>query len=258
MTPKNKREVSGMRVGPPPLEETPRFKPVVIPVAKENVFRDLEKYVKVVRDMGAIDVQVVRGKDIPQDVRVYYMCAFPTCRWLNTNSNCPTVRRFPWEEVTELVKGYDHAIVYKVVPPRQNVVSDVGPIKLDMYYTMGGGAAPDEKVLVHNIVRLRKLAEIERKLEQLTYYDGYYSAITVSSGPCLVSCCADTGRCTALEKGGFCKFANTKPTGNTLYIDYHALGRMLDWGEMQPTGNCAFPEDHEGWDYYNIGLTLIV
>ena len=138
-------------------------------------------------------------------------------------------------------------------------IPDVGKIDLDNYYTMGGGKPPDKVMLARNIIRLRILSEMERRVRAAAYYDGYMMAAPMGSGPCLVTKCADTGKCSALKPGGLCRCVDVQPVGSgCAYLDYFTLGRKLGWGELQIGSNCAFPEDlpdPEG--YYNIGLVLI-
>ena len=252
-------DVAGpIRVGPPTEEETPRFKPTLWPTPQEDLQKLLEKYRKLALDIGAADASIVATKDIPQDRRALYVtCLYPSCRWLNTNIHCPMVTKFPYEEMKEFVSDYEYAIAFKVLPPVMNNIPDVGPINLDMYYTLGGGPPPDKAMLARNIIRLRILSEMERRIRAVAYYDGYMMAAPMGSGPCLVAKCADRRICPALKQS-LCPFVDVQPNGQVAYIDYHSLGRKLGWGELQTGGNCAFPEDVPIPDtYFNIGLVLI-
>ena len=134
-------DVAGpIRVGPPRVEDMWRFPPVSWPTPREDLQKNLEKYRRLALDLGAVDVKSIHTKDIPQDLRAYFIgCVMPMCRWLNSNANCPTVTTFPFDHMRKFIAEYDFAIVYKVLPPVMNAVPDVGPIELDMYYTMGGG-----------------------------------------------------------------------------------------------------------------------
>ena len=248
------------RVGPPREKDTPRFQPAIWPVPPERFQENLEKYRKLALDLGAADAKVVPTKDIPQDIRTLYVgCLAPVCRWLNTNYFCPMAANFPFEDMKDFIADARYAIVFKVLPPVMDTVPDVGPFKLDRYYTAGGGEPPDKAMLARNIIRLRILSEMERRIRQVAYYDGYMTAAPVGSGPCLVAKCADIGKCQALEKGGMCRFMDVQPVGSGVaYIDYFTLGDRLGWGELQVGGNCAFPEDVPNpAGYYNIGLLLI-
>jgi len=253
-------DVAGpVKLGPPRMEDTPRFPPTTWPVPKEALQKNLEKYVKLALSLGAIEAKAIRTTEIPQDLRTLYVgCLNPSCRWLNSNMNCPMLITFPFDHMKKFVTEYEYAIVYKVVPPAMAVVPDVGKIDLDMYYTMGDGDAPDKAMLARNIIRLRILSEMTRRIRQAAYYNGYILAAPIGNGPCLVSKCADIRRCPALEKGSYCRFVDVSPVGCVVYIDYFTLGRKLGWGELQVGGNCAFPEDVPSPDgYYNIGLVLI-
>jgi hypothetical protein len=252
------------RVGPPEIGDTPRFRPTIWPVPAEKFHTNLQKYVDLALSLGASDARAIATKEIPMDRRSYYvLCLFPNCRWLNTNANCPMstmISSYPFEELKEWVtESFSYAIVFKVVPPKMDTAHDVGPINLNMYYTMGGGDPPDKTMLARNIIRTRILAEMLRRLRQAAFYDGYMMAAPISAAPCIVSHCSDTGKCPALEKGGLCRFVETTPMGSgAVYIDYHTLGRKLGWGELQVSGNCAFPENvPDPTAYYNIGLLLV-
>ncbi|MBI4286052.1 MAG: hypothetical protein HY670_09195 [Chloroflexi bacterium] len=254
-------DVAGpVRVAPAKMEETPRFEPATWPVPRHELSKNLAKYVGLALDMGAVDAKIVNTKDIPQDLRAYYVgCVIPSCRWLNSNANCPTVRTFSFEHMKKFISEYDLAVAYKVLPPKIEEVPDVGPIQLDMYYTMGGAPAPDKAMLARNIIRLRILLEMARRIRAEAYYDGYLMAAPLTSGPCLVAKCADIRRCPAIEKGGHCRFVDVQPNASgCAYVNFYALGKKLGWGELQVGGNCAFPEDTpDPASYYNIGLVLI-
>ena len=247
------------RVWPPREEKTIRYKPAIWPVPPQNLKKNLEKYRKLALNMGATDAKIVSTKDIPQDLRARYVgCLNPGCRWLNTNYHCPMVRVFPFEEMEEFFADYQYAIAFKVLPPVMDDSPDVGKIDLDIYYTLGGGEAPDKSMLARNIIRLRILSEMERRIRAAAYYDGYMMAAPIGSGPCLVTKCSDIGRCPVL-KGGICRSAEVQPVGSgCAFIDYFTLARRISWGEIQLGGNCAFPEDVPNPEqYYNIGLVLI-
>ncbi|HJX24021.1 MAG TPA: hypothetical protein VJ574_06450 [Candidatus Bathyarchaeia archaeon] len=254
-------DVSGpVRVAPPKVEDMPRFPPVTWPTPDELFQKNLEKYRQMALELGAADARIIPASDVPQDLRAYYVgCINPSCRWLNTNANCPVVRTFPFDQMKKFFGEYRFAVVFKVLPPVVEGVPDVGPVDLDMYYTMGGGPAPDRAMLARNIIRLRILSEMERRIRAEAYYDGYLMAAPMGSGPCLLTKCADIRRCPAAEKGGHCRFVDTQPNGaGCAYVNYHALGTKLGWGRLQVGGNCAFPDDVPvPNEYYNIGLILI-
>ena len=254
-------DVAGaVRRSPPREDDTPRFRPAMWPAAPEGFQQNLEKYRQLALSLGSVDARIISARDIPQDLRSLYIgCLSPSCRWLNTNAHCPMVTNFPFEEMQEFINDYHSAIVFKVVPPVIEKVPDMGPIEIDMYYTLGGGEPPDKAMLARNIIRLRILSEMERRIRQAAYYGGYMMAAPIGSGPCRVTKCAGIKKCPALEKSGYCMFKDVQPVGcGVAYIDYFTLGRQLGWGELQAGGNCAFPEEvpnPEG--YYNIGLVLI-
>ena len=254
-------DVAGpVRVGPPREEVTSRYKPALWAVPAEELEKNLEKYRQLAINLGAEDAKAISTKNIPQDLRSYYVgCLNPSCRWLNSNDHCPMVRTFPFEDMKEFIADYDYAIAFKFRPPVFDGIPDVGPINLNKFYTAGGGEPPDHVMLARNIIRLRILSEMIRRIHAVAYYDGYMMAAPISTGPCIVGRCADLGKCSALEKLGNCRFLDCEPVGSgVVYIDYHTLGRRLGWGELQVGGNCAFPEDVPNPDgYYNIGLVLI-
>ncbi|MFC1532457.1 hypothetical protein ACFL7M_03700 [Thermodesulfobacteriota bacterium] len=254
-------DVAGpIRVGPRVEEETPHYRPTLWDVPPEEYEENLEKLRQLAINLGASDAKIISPKLIPLDLRSLYVgCLNPTCRWLNSNDHCPMVRNFPLEDMQEFIADYDYAVVFKVPCPVIDDVPDVGPIKLDRYYSAGGAEKPDQAVLARNIIRLRILSEMVRKIHAVAYYQGYMMAAPISSGPCIVGRCADLGKCTALDKGGNCRFLDCEPVGSgVVYIDYHTLGRRLDWGELQVGGNCAFPEDvYNPDEYFNIGLVFI-
>ncbi len=260
-----KIEIPYARVGPPPKEQLERFPGIMVPVSTEKLGEELEKYRQLALDLGAGDAKIVLATDIPQALRIYYaFCLHPRCQWVNTNLMCPQKReKVKWEDAEEFMRSYHYAVVCKILPPSEKVVVDnrskVGPIKLDTFYTMGGGQAPDEETMVRNVIRLRMIAEIGRKVEQAAYYDGHFFAMAMGVGPCVVTWCSERGSCPGLEPGGFCLHVNSRASANAeFYIDYHLIGRKLGWGELQPGGNCTFPEAVPDFpSYYNILITMI-
>ena len=169
------------------------------------------------------------------------------------------VMNFPLETMKQWLNAYRYTIVYKVLPPKFDNVPDAGPINLDTYYTLGGQEPPDKAMLARNIIHLRIITEMDRRISATAFYMGYLHTARVSAGPCLVTKCADKGKCASLEQGGHCPFLDVEPCGQGVaYIDYNTLGRQLGWGAMQPDGNCSFPEDAPNpEEYYNIGITLV-
>ena len=249
------------RPWPPKWEELPKFPVGLWTPTEEQIQGILKKLVDLALSLGAVEATAIPTKEIPVDIRTLYVgCLFPDCRWQNTNMFCPMKLTLPFEEMEEMVKSdYDNAIVFKVLPPKFDSLPDVGEINLDAYYNLGGRPAPDKAMLARNIIRLRILDEITRRIRQVAYYDGCLSSIPLGNGPCIVSKCASWGTCSALKTGGVCRFRGVSPNSPIAYADYHTLARNLGWGQLQVRGNCAhFPEevpDPEG--YYNIGMVLV-
>lgn len=257
---KGKYNFSKWQVGLPQRNEVPHFEAKTWPVVDEKqVISDLDKYVKALKEMGAEDAQIIPAAQIPLDIRArYVMCQSPRCRWYENNYNCPNNIDISFAEAKQLFSEYKYGLVWKVLPPPEDVLPkrDEDIKKIQRYFPTEN-LSDDE--IWRDVLRLRNLENMGRKLEQIAYYDGYEFSFSVGAGPCLAAHCADVGHCVGLDKGGFCKFVNTKPTGTgCLFIDYHMLGRMHGWGELQPNGNCIFltdtPKDVE---YYNIGLALV-
>jgi predicted metal-binding protein len=253
-------DVAGpVKIAPTRLEDTPKFKPSIWPSSKEVLEKNLKKYIKLAMDLGAADAKAVRGKDVPLDLRALFVTCFnPNCRWLDSSANCPRHAFFPIEKIREYLSAYEFAVVYKVLSPNIEEAPDVGPIKLDKFYAAGEGEPPDTDMLARNIIRLRILQEMNRRIRQAVYYDGYMMTASIGDAPCVVTKCAKWGNCSALAKGGHCRFVDTSPSGPAAYVDYYKLARNLGWGELQLGGNCAFPEDvPEPDSYYNIGVVLV-
>jgi predicted metal-binding protein len=246
---------------PEKWEELPKFPVGLWPPSKDQLAKSGNELVQLALDLGATDARVISARDIPLDIRSLYVgCLYPNCRWLDTNMFCPLKTTYPFEEMQELVnENYDNALVFKVLPPKIDSLPDVGEIKLDPYYTAGGRPAPDRAMLVRNIVRLRILDEITRRLRQVAYYSGCICSIPMGNGPCIVSKCANKGLCEAKKSHGICPFRGCSPNSPIAYVDYHTLGRNLGWGQYQIGGNCSlFPEEVlDPENYYNIGLILL-
>ena len=253
-------DVAGpVKIAPTRLEDTPKFKPALWPPDKEYMQKNLNKYIKLALSLGAVDAKAVKGKDIPLDLRAQFVTCFnPNCRWLDSNANCPRHAFLPIEQIKEYLSAYEYTIIYKVVPPAINKIPDVGPLKLDKFYTAGEGEPPDPDMLARNIIRLRILLEMNRRIRQAVYYDGYIMAASIGNAPCMVAKCSQWGDCPALKHAGHCRFVDPSPGGPAAYIDFYKLSRNLGWGEMQIGGNCVFPEDvPDTENYFNIGIVMV-
>lgn len=258
-------DVSGsLKAGPKPVEEIPRF-PVTEDTGKWPITQnDLEKLGellrKVVFNLGAVDAKVLKSQDIPQDIRSLHInCTYPRCRWLNTNFHCPMNNKHPFEDMNAMISEYRYVLAYKVLPPEFNGVPDAGKIAPFHCYSAGGEKQHSDALMARNIIRLRILTEMGRRLRQVAFYNGALVTMSLGNGPCIVSKCADKGRCVALEPQVPCPHHDIFPCGPVTYIDYHKLARNLGWGPLQLGGNCKyFPEEVSNpKEYFNMGILLI-
>ena len=70
----------------------------------------LEKYVKMAKEMGALDVMVIKVSDIVTDPRTYLKCMYG-CEGWNNNWTCPSAPNAlkPWE-FEKILNRYSQAI----------------------------------------------------------------------------------------------------------------------------------------------------
>lgn len=255
------QDVSGpAKSWPDKYDELPKFPVGLWPPTDAQLKEITENLVKLAFDLGAADAKIISTKDIPQDIRsLYVSCLYPRCRWLNTNVFCPLKLTRQFEEMVEYSHDFKNALVFKAVPPEfGSMVPDVGKIDLDPYYVLGGAPPPDKAMLSRNIIRLRMLDEMTRRLRQVAFYSGCIESFYPGNGPCIVSKCSAKKACSALATGGICGVRDRMANGAVLYIDYYQLGQNLGWGQLQPGGNCSFPEDTpKPKEYYNIGILFL-
>ncbi|MBI2873804.1 MAG: hypothetical protein HYY09_01835, partial [Firmicutes bacterium] len=194
------------KIGPPPLEDTPHRKPVMLPVPPDKLIGNLEKYCRLAVERGADEAVIFPAKEIPQDIRVIYKCAVPQCPAYGLSRFCPPHWQTPFEEAKQIVQSYKYAIVYKI---RANAEDFTGPLGREyqrkwMAQVLTGGRL-SEKPSSKGGGRARFVGSISRAVESEAYYDGYYFAMAFSVGSCRRSLCGQFGDCTAITTG-VCRF----------------------------------------------------
>lgn len=173
--------------------------------------RDLEKYSGLAIKLGASDVKIISTNIIRIDERVRAKCIVPKCDWYGTNPNCPPY--VPdvnfWRET---IRKYQYGIIFKLDVPVKDLV--------------------DTKR--SNISRV-KIQKITSKLESEAFYDGYYFALGLGSGPCITTFCKGE-KCTVLTQGPPCKHAlRSRIAMEGIGIDVFSLAAELGW-DTYPIG----------------------
>jgi predicted metal-binding protein len=187
--------------------------------------KDLNRYRDIAVKLGASDAKIVTASMIKLDERVRAKCIAPKCNWYGTNVNCPPY--LPDVDFWRKTLGkYRHAILFKLEIPLKKLLN----AKTDRTYRL-------------------KVFEIASKVEAAAFYDGYYLALGLASGPCKPAFCPDES-CVALTLGVPCKYdLRSRPSMEGIGIDVFSLAFKMGW-DIYPLGKTCLPPFHPteiGW-----------
>ena len=198
---------------------------IVEKVPDNQLLSDLERYKEEAIRLGATDAKVIERKDIIIDERAYAKCLVPKCPFFGTNVNCPPYGLKP-EETRRIVERYRYGVLFTIQAPSDTFVGDFKVL------TQKG------EIQVHRM----KVYEIASKVESMAFYDGYYFALGLGSGPCKAAFCKDV-QCVALEPGKPCPFSlKARPSLEGMGMDAYGISTRMGW-DIYPCGASASPED---------------
>ncbi len=249
------------------MVETKRQEPRLAAAGdKKKSLGDLEKYCRIVTELGGVDVRVVTPHDIVQNIRPRLTCIFGHCPSLGTSYFCPPNWDFPWEYQKEILNSYQHIIIYRIPYEKENLACYTGPAgsnQLEGYIYQYKSNWTDEEVQYWldtmkkytapmSAVRAKNIGRI---IESTARKDGYYFAFTGFQGSCSQHKCTKFGAHCIFITGGICRFpCEVRPDGaGAMNIDFMRTNARMGWESW--TGGWSalpeyFPEDVEEYLYH--------
>jgi predicted metal-binding protein len=238
------------KIGLPEAKAMPRRHLSRIPCGYEDMKKHLEKYVALVKELGADDARVVNVRDIPQDPRILMKCSSPKCPGYGTSGSCPPYYTGDFQKAKEYLGAYTWALVYRVDIPDEGRKYLFGPESLKTFPSKEGR---------HRLGSVKRYCYgMGDTVESVAFYDGHYFAANCHFGPCLLTFCEEFGKCQEI-KTGFCRFPTlARPSvEQTFSIDFNKLANQLGW-EHYMLNFCGYPMDcPSDSNYFQMGLTLI-
>jgi predicted metal-binding protein len=206
-----------------------RIRKIKKSVPRVQIRRDLEKYVRLAKKLGATDAKILETDEISLDYRATYKCAVPKCYLYNASANCPP-HAPSFERTVELMKCFRFAILVSTKGPASMVVAKSKEKEKASYL--------DPEIIAGR----RKMNDIVCAVESRAFYDGYYFATAFAGGNCKALFCADT-HCQALEPGKPCRFPlRARPTMEAVGIDVYRTVTHAGL-DIYPVGSQCRAED---------------
>ena len=248
-----------------------------MPVGKTSIedkklLADLEKYKKIVTELGGVDCRIVTPKDIVQDIRPRMTCIFGHCPSLGTSYFCPPNWDFPWENQKEILNSYQYLLIFRVPYKNENLGCFTGPAgsnQLEGYIHQYKSNWAEEDIN-YWLDMLKKytapMSEVRSKgiggvIEYAARKDGHYYAFTGFTGSCSQHKCTKFKAHCVFQAGGVCRFpTQVRPDGaGAMNIDYMRTNARLGW-KSWTGGWSSLPESYpdNAEDYlYHTGLVYI-
>jgi predicted metal-binding protein len=155
--------------------------------------------------LGANDARAIFASDISVDDNLANLCQESQCEYYGLSVNCPPNVTGP-SGFRELLKNYEHAIIFKIDAPTKVLLSDNR----------------------HKL--FRQLHEIAAGIEQSAVEMGYRNSTAYAGGSCKPLFCQDHTSCRALTEGGECRYPrNARPSMSGFGINVSKLMRMAGW-----------------------------
>lgn len=185
-------------------------------VERTQLLQDLQRYCLLALELGASEARVVGREMFEIDPRVRLKCRIPRCEHYGTNANCPPYT-MEVHEFAALVSLYSSAVLLRWDFTRDQILSG------EPRY-------------------LRTIHEVLASVEAAAFYDGYYFAMGLASGPCRRAFCAGSP-CQALtEPAKGCRYPLlARPSMEAMGFNVYRMAHRTGW-EIYPVGG-QVPEE---------------
>jgi hypothetical protein len=95
------------KMGIPQPKDLPRIQPARISCSHKELEKQLQKYLKLIKDLGADDARIISDQDIPQDPRVLLKCSHPKCPCYGRSGCCPPHCTGDFPKAKEYLRAYN-------------------------------------------------------------------------------------------------------------------------------------------------------
>jgi len=200
-------------------------------VSTEQLFKDLEKYRNLAIQYGATDAKIITTDMISVDERVRFKCY--TCDQYGKSAMCPP-HILGTEGTLDYTRRFINRYKYGILILKKEEPTPVRPPGSRKAGEIGWSGKP--------------IWDIMRKIESTAFYDGYYFAIGLASGPCLGHLgCLDSGKgCThpayTHNSKDVCPHViKARPAMEGMGIDDFDIAQKVGW-DVYPIGTTAKPD----------------
>jgi len=185
-----------------------------------TLYKDLDELSRKAVEFGATETKIIPASSVVFDERAILKCLVPPCECYGTNLQCPPYLAVKPSVMRRCLKRYSHGILVRLAVPVEDF------------------ADPDAMKSGRTVPSTVKLHEIVSRVEGLAFYKGYYFAVGLKGGPCMLcgTKTADRVICPGLQNGGICKVPlRARPAMEAVGIDVFATIRNAGW-KIYPIG----------------------
>jgi predicted metal-binding protein len=197
----------------------------IIPLTNKTritIKKDLEKYRKLAKELGAADSKIIPADRVRFDERVRMKCRVPRCHLYGSSPNCPP-HTPDIDTMKKTMKKYRWAVLVKYdVPDIDDFVDQ-------------------KKWLKGHEKHQRKIHDIVSAIESIAFNDGYYFSVGFSAGGCKTALCSGMA-CQFLDSGR-CRFPlKARPSMEGVGIDAFDLIARVGWDVYPIASKYADPD----------------
>ena len=196
-------------------------------VDESQLEEDLNRYIRLAKELSVNDAVVVDRAGLRMDSRVILKCRIPLCRYYDTCSKCPP-HTGAFQENQEAIRKYKKGILLRWEFPRDAMLDPASNIRKSVF-------------------------EYISIIESAAFYDGYYLACGFATGSCRHLC--DKKECRLLKRPELgCRFPLlARPSMEAMGFDVYGMAAGAGW-KIFPAGK-GCPEQIQALN--RIGLVLI-
>lgn len=159
--------------------------------------------------LGASSANIINAGELIIEDRFAELCGPDKCPGYGRSINCPPYSMKPLV-FRELVKNYEHCLVFKIDVPMETLLSD------DYLHVT------------------RLIHELAAGIEEFAKSSGFSGAKGFATGSCKQLFCTEYKHCHVLEEiDGKCRFPDlARPSLSGLGVNFNKLGLKLHWQDV--------------------------
>ena len=175
-------------------------------MTEQKESRDFEQLLELARTMGASDAAFISTAVICVEDELARFCAEPQCENYGASANCPPHVSGP-NGFRELLRAYEHAVVFKLEVPSSVLFS---PVEGNEVFGL--------------------LQEISAGIELAAVKMGYTRSKGFAGNCCKILFCANHPHCRVLHEGGKCRNPHlARPSMSGFGINVSLLMQSAGW-----------------------------